>query len=348
MRLVIPYSLVFLPLLTLLLGLLWGGVWTWSTLLLVFVVLPFLDLFCGVEQANPEPGELGPAAHWVARGLLWALTPALLVLTLVAVWQAAARGLPTWDLVGLILSAGVASGGLGITAAHELIHKTNSFERFLGQALLLNACYMHFYIEHLIGHHSRVATPEDPASSRFGESLYAFLPRTIVGGVRSAWELEAQRLGRAGLSVWSLRNRMWAFMGLPWLVAAVLSVIWGPMAGLFFLAQGAVAVVLLEVVNYVEHYGLAREPLPGGRYERVTQFHSWSCANRLSNWITFQLQRHADHHTHPVRRYEDLQFDPAGPSLPTGYPGMIWLAVIPPLWRHVMDPKVEQVRQQAK
>lgn len=348
MRMVIPYSLVFLPLATLVLGLMWGGAWTWSTVMLVFVAVPLLDLLFGADPSNPGPDSLGSGAKRFAQVLLWALTPALLGLTLVAAWVVATRPMPGWELAGLILSVGVASGGLGITAAHELIHKTNAFERGLGQALLLNACYMHFYIEHLIGHHSRVATPEDPASSRFGESVYAFLPRTIVGGVRSAWHLEAQRLARAGQSAWSPRNRMGAYLILPLAVAAVLAMAWGPLAGGFFLAQGLVAIVLLEVVNYVEHYGLAREALPGGRYEKVTHFHSWSCANRLSNWMTFQLQRHADHHTHPVRRYEELQFDPTGPSLPTGYPGMIWLAVLPPLWRRVMDPKVEQVRERAR
>lgn len=348
MRVVVPFGLVFLPLLTLVLGLLWGGAWTWSTLVLVFVALPLLDLVLGADVRNPGPESLSPAARRFAQGLLWSLAPALLGLTLVTAWIVATHPMPAWELMGLILSVGVASGGLGITAAHELIHKTNAFERGLGQALLLNACYMHFYIEHLIGHHSRVATPEDPASSRFGESVYAFLPRTIWGGLRSAWRLEAQRLARTGAQAWSLRNRMWAYLTLPLAVAAGLALLWGPLAGVFFLAQGAVAVILLEVVNYVEHYGLEREALPGGRYEKVTHFHSWSCPNRLSNWMTFQLQRHADHHTHPVRRYEELQFDPTGPSLPTGYPGMIWLAVMPPLWRRVMDPKVEQVREQAR
>ena len=348
MRTVIPYVLVFLPLMTLALGLAWGGLWAWSTLLLVFVILPLADLVVGADVGNPEPDSLSPGARSFARTLLWSLVPVLLGLTVVAAWVVATRPMPTWEMLGLVLSVGVASGGLGITAAHELIHKTNSFERGLGQALLLNACYMHFYIEHLIGHHSRVGTPEDPASSRFGESVYAFLPRTIVGGVRSAWHLEAQRLARAGLPAWSPRNRMWAYFILPGVVAAGLALLWGPLAGVFFLAQGLVAVILLEVVNYVEHYGLVRETLAGGRYEKVTQYHSWSCANRLSNWMTLQLQRHADHHTHPVRRYEELQFDPSGPSLPTGYPGMVWLAVVPPLWRRIMDPRVEQARAQAR
>ncbi|MEB3195922.1 MAG: alkane 1-monooxygenase [Candidatus Sericytochromatia bacterium] len=344
MHRVIPFGIVYLPILTALLGLCWGGAWTWATFGVVFVLLPLLDLLGGQELRNPEAGDFTPGERWAFKLVTWLITPLLVGLTLAGAWVVSHRSFASWELAGVVVSLGVASGGLGITVAHELIHKTRAFDRFLGQVLLLNACYMHFYVEHLIGHHSRVATPEDPASARFGESLYAFLPRTLWGSLRSVWHLEAARLGRQGLPAHHPRNRTYLYVLLPLAVAGVLTLLWGPMAGGLFLAQGVLAFLLLEIVNYVEHYGLAREALPGGRYERVTHHHSWSCANRFSNWMTLQLQRHADHHTHPVRPYEELRFDPETPTLPTGYPGMIWLATVPPVWRRVMDPRVEAVR----
>jgi alkane 1-monooxygenase len=339
-----PFVLVFLPVLTAAAGLALGGAWTWATFGLIFGLVPLLDHALGESRHNPEPGDTSRLAYWGYRLVTWLVAPALIGLTLVAAWSVSHLAWAPWELAGLLVSVGVVSGGLGITAAHELIHKTATFERLLGQALLWNACYMHFYIEHLIGHHSRVATPEDPASARYGETLWAFLPRTVVGSWRSAWGLEVARLARAGHGAWSLRNRMLAYAALPLAGAGLLALAWGPAAGAFFLGQGVLAFLLLEAVNYVEHYGLERRPLPSGRFERVTDSHSWASGLRLSNWLTFQLQRHADHHTHPARRYEELRFSPESPVLPTGYPGMIWLALVPPLWRRVMHPRVEATR----
>lgn len=342
----LPYGLVFVPIALGAAGLALGGPWTWSTVAFVFGLIPLLDLVLGRNERNPEPPAHGARLAYVGfRIVSWLVVPALIALTLAGAWTVTHRALAPWELAGIVASIGVAAGGLGITVAHELIHKAGAFERALGQALLLNACYMHFYIEHLVGHHGRVATPDDPASARLGESFYAFYPRTVVGSFRSAWAIEASRLARAGQPAWGPRNRMLWYVALPLAVAAALGLAWGPLAGLFFLGQGFVAFSLLELVNYLEHYGLERTPLASGRYGRVTEHHSWSCANRLTNWFLFQLQRHADHHMNAMRRYEALRHLPASPELPTGYAGMIWLALVPPLWRRVMDPRVAAVRQ---
>ena len=344
-----PYALVFVPVALALGGLAWGGPWTWATVAFVFGVVPLLDLVLGRNEANPAP-DAPPSrlTYWGFRLVTWAVVPALVGLTLAAAFVITTRPFAPWELAGLVVSVGVASGGLGITVAHELIHKTGRFERTLGDALLLNACYMHFAIEHVIGHHGRVATPEDPASARLGESFYAFWPRTVVGSFKSAWGIEVARLARAGQGVWTPRNRMLWYVALPLALAATLGALWGPLAAAFYLAQGVVAFSLLEVVNYLEYYGLEREPLPNGRYARVADHHSWSCANRFTNWFLFQLQRHADHHVHAMRRYEDLRHVEGSPELPTGYAGMIWLALVPPLWRRVMDPRVAAVRAGAQ
>lgn len=344
----LPFALVFVPVALALLGLAWGGAWTWGTVAFVFGLVPLADLVLGRDEVNPEPASYeAPPAHWAFRLMSWAVVPALLGLTIAVAWGVGSKPFAAWELAGLVISCGVAAGGIGITVAHELIHKTGAWERGLGQALLLNACYMHFYIEHLIGHHARVSTPEDPASARLGESFYAFYPRTVVGSFKSAWGIEVQRLERQGLGPWTGRNRMLWYVLAPLGVAVALGLACGPLAGAFFLAQGVVAFSLLEVVNYLEHYGLERAALPNGRFERVGEQHSWSCANRLTNWFLFQLQRHADHHMHAARRYEALRHMPGAPELPTGYAGMIWLALVPPLWRKVMDPRVAAVRASA-
>lgn len=341
----LPFGIVFVPVVLAALGLAWGGLWTWATVAFVFGLIPALDLIAGRDVVNPEPETYeAPPAHLAFRLMSWSICPALLGLTGASAWAVGSFTYAPWELAGIVFSCGVAAGGLGITVAHELIHKSGAFERGLGQALLLNSCYMHFYIEHLIGHHGRVATPDDPASARLGESFYAFYPRTVIGSFKSAWGIEAQRLQRQGHGPWTGRNRMIWYQLAPLALAIALGLAFGPLAAAFFLAQGFVGFSLLEVVNYLEHYGLERAELPNGRYERVAEHHSWSCANRLTNWFLFQLQRHSDHHMNAARRYEALRHMEGSPELPTGYAGMIWLALVPPLWRRVMDPRVAAVR----
>jgi alkane 1-monooxygenase len=345
---VVPYAVVFSPLALATLGVFWGGWWTWAAVVLVFGVVPSLDVLLGEDRVNKNPREPHPRlAAWGYRAITHLIAPAIMALVLFAAWQVSQRAFEWWELAGLVLSVGVCSGGVGITVAHELIHKTNWLERSLGQLLLLHALYMHFTIEHLIGHHGRVATKDDPASARLGESVYRFYPRTVIGSFLSAWHLEQQRLTRLGLSSLHWRNQMLWFVVLPIVYAAGLASVWGETALLFYVLQGVVAFSLLEVTNYLEHYGLEREELGPGRYEKVGVAHSWSSANRLTNYFLVRLQRHADHHMNAMRRYEALQHYPEGPQLPTGYAGMILLALIPPLWFKVMNPRVQAVRHQA-
>ena len=228
--------------------------------------------------------------------------------------------------------------------AHELIHKSSKLDRAGGLALLANTAYMHFYIEHLVGHHGRVATHEDPATARLGESFYRYYPRAVSGSWLSAWDIEVERLGRQGLRVWGGHNRMLWYVVTPLAIALAFALGWGPAAAAFYAAQAVVAFSLLEAVNYLEHYGLVRSQLENGRHERVTVMHSWSTDQRLTNYFLFNLQRHADHHVNAARPYPALQHVEHSPQLPTGYAGMVLLALVPPLWRRVMDPRVAAVR----
>jgi alkane 1-monooxygenase len=243
------------------------------------------------------------------------------------------------DKVGLMATVGLV-GGLAINAAHELGHTRERTERRLSKVALAQTCYGHFYVEHNRGHHVRVATAEDPASARFGESLYAFLPRSVAGGLRSAWRLEAARLAGMGKSRWTLNNDVLN----AWLLSAalfgVLSVWFGPVVLPWLMGQAIVGFCLLETVNYMEHYGLRRQKLPSGRYERVRPSHSWNSSTVITNVLLFHLQRHSDHHANPLRPYQVLRHVDEAPQLPSGYSAMLLLALVPPLWRRVMDPRV--------
>jgi alkane 1-monooxygenase len=250
--------------------------------------------------------------------------------------------LSTFEKVGLAVSIG-AIGGIGINTAHELGHKKESHERWLSKIALAQSFYGHFYIEHNRGHHVRVATPEDPASSRMGENFYQFWVRTVTGSVKSAWNIEKRRYARKGqhpfrigndvLNAWLMSLVLWAAM-VAWLGAELLP---------YLVIQAVVGFSLLEVVNFMEHYGMLRQKVGSGerqRYERVDPTHSWNSNNIATNVLLYHLQRHSDHHANPTRRYQALRDYEQSPVLPTGYAGMIVLAIVPAIWRRVMDPRV--------
>jgi alkane 1-monooxygenase len=244
--------------------------------------------------------------------------------------------------VGLAISIGCI-GGIGINTAHELGHKREANERWLSKIALAQSFYGHFYIEHNRGHHVRVATPEDPASSRVGENFYQFWPRTVWGSLKSAWRLEKKRYARRGRHPFRIGNDVLN----AWLMSAVLFgglIAWLGVGIVPYLAiQAVVGFSLLEVVNYMEHYGMLRQKVgrPGKeRYERVDPSHSWNSNNIATNVLLYHLQRHSDHHANPTRRYQTLRDFEESPVLPTGYAGMIVLASVPAIWRRVMDPRV--------
>jgi len=230
--------------------------------------------------------------------------------------------------------------GIAINTAHELGHKRASLERWLSRVALASSGYGHFFIEHNRGHHVRVATPADPASSRLGESFWQFLPRTVSGSLRSSWGLELERLSRSSRGPWTWRNEVLSAWAMTVALFAVLALAFGPVVLPYLLIQAVVGFSLLEVVNYLEHYGLLRQKRADGRYERCSPEHSWNSNNVASNVLLYHLQRHSDHHANPLRRYQALRHFDEAPQLPTGYAGMIVLAYIPPLWRRVMDPRL--------
>ncbi|MFO1292215.1 MAG: alkane 1-monooxygenase [Rubrivivax sp.] len=317
----------------------------WLMPLLAFVLVPLLDLVVGRDPRNPSPEqERRLATRWRFRLGLYAQVPVQLALIVWGAMVIASGQLSASQALGLTLSIGLSTGGQGIMIAHELGHKKSLFDRALAWLLLVSVSYGHFYIEHNRGHHARVATPDDPATARFGESFYRFYPRAVAGSFASAWRLERERLRRRALPLLHWRNQMLWFGAAPAAIALLLWLAFGRWAVLFFFAQSWVAFSLLELINYVEHYGLERARRADGGLERVTHLDSWNASETLTNWCLLNLQRHADHHAHPARPYQTLRHYDDSPQLPTGYPGMALVALLPPLWYRLMNPRVEQLR----
>ncbi len=306
----------------------------------VFGVFPLLDLAIGMDARNPPDDVI----KWLEqdryyRWCTYAYIPLQYAGLLAACWLFSRPSLSTVDKVGLALTVGMVSG-VAINTAHELGHKRDNLERWLSRVALAQSGYGHFFIEHNRGHHVKVATPEDPASARLGESFYAFLPRTVLGSVRSAWELERTRLRRLDRGAWTPSNDILTAWAMSVVLFAVLVAIFGTVVIPFVVLQAVVGFSLLEVVNYLEHYGLLRQHREDGRYERTRPEHSWNSNSAASNVLLYHLQRHSDHHANPVRRYQALRHVDEAPQLPTGYAGMIVLALAPPAWRRVMDHRV--------
>jgi alkane 1-monooxygenase len=304
---------------------------------LVFAIFPLADLLVGMDAENPPDS----AIKWLEqdryyRWCTYLYIPIQYAGLVLACWLWTSGKLSTVEDIGLALTVAMVSG-IAINTAHELGHKRASLERWLSKVALAQSGYGHFFIEHNRGHHVRVATPEDPASSRLGESFYAFLPRTVAGSLRSSWELERTRLARMDRSPWTPYNDILNAWAMTAVLFAALAVLFGPIVLPYLVLQAALGFSLLEVVNYLEHYGLLRQRREDGRYERTRPEHSWNSNNVASNVLLYHLQRHSDHHANPIRRYQALRHVEEAPQLPTGYAGMIVLAAFPPLWRRVMD-----------
>jgi len=317
------------------------AVWTlWFVVGLVHVAIPMLDWLFGEDAENPPDSALqGLENDRYYSWVLYVFVPLQLAVTVFGAWLAATSDLPWYHLVGLSISVGMVNG-IAINTAHELGHKKSKFDRWMARISLAPTFYGHFYVEHNRGHHKNVATPEDPASSRFGESFWAFLPRTVFGSLRSAWHLEAERLSRQGKGVWSLENENLQSWGMSVVLFAVLLAVLGWLALPFLVIQAIYGFHLLEVVNYLEHYGLCRQKKADGRYERCEPEHSWNSNHMVTNLFLYHLQRHSDHHANPTRKYQALRHFEHSPQLPSGYAGMITLAYFPPIWYALMNKRV--------
>ncbi len=315
----------------------------WIPVVFFYVVAPVLDWLLGEDRSNP-PESAVPAldADRYYRWITYLLVPVLWAAFIFSAWFVATQNLPLHGMLAMVMITG-SVGGFCINLGHELGHKNTRLERWLAKLVLAPSFYGHFYTEHNRGHHRDVATPADPASSRMGESIYSFVLREMPGSFKRAWKLESDRLQREGKSAWSFNNdilqpalitlALWGAL-VQWLGLAILP---------FLLVASFWANFQLTSANFIEHYGLLRQERAPGKYEICQPHHSWNSNHIFSNWALFHLQRHSDHHAHPLRRYQSLRHFENLPSLPSGYFGMFTIAYIPPLWRYVMDERLLKV-----
>jgi alkane 1-monooxygenase len=320
----------------------------WITFLPViwaYTVIPLAELFIGPDQTNLDETEEEMAKHnKLYDYMLYVIPPFMYAALIFFLFSLRQPGLTTIDYIGRTFSMGLLCGVFGINVGHELGHRANKFEQVLAKGLLLTSQYMHFFIEHNRGHHKRVATPHDPSSARLNEWLFAFYFRTIIFSYISAWKIAAKDMGKKGLPTLSLQNEMIRFTLIQVVFVAIIFFCFGWLITCCYLLAAFIGISLLETVNYIEHYGLQRKELLPGTYERALPHHSWNSNHVLGRLMLFELSRHSDHHYLASRKYQVLRHHEASPQMPTGYPGMMILAHIPPLFIYVMNKKIKQLR----
>ncbi|MGI9326601.1 MAG: alkane 1-monooxygenase [Pseudomonadales bacterium] len=305
-----------------------------------FGIVPAADLLFGNDENNP-PEEIVPQleADQYYRFLAWGLIPSYFVVLGVSAWFVGTQNLSLLGFAAVAISGGVFAG-TAITLGHELGHKRSALDKLLARIVLAVPAYGHFVIEHNRGHHTQVATPEDPATSRMGETIYQFARREMPGALRRGWKLERQRLERAELPVLSRHNEILQSWSLTALLNIALIVAFGWIMLPFLALHHFFAWWQLTSANYIEHYGLLRQRRENGRYEPCQPRHSWNSNHIVSNLLSLHLERHSDHHANPTRSYQALRHFEDAPELPAGYSAMFLLAYVPKLWFKVMDPKV--------
>jgi alkane 1-monooxygenase len=341
----LKYLVAYILPFTTALGLYWQGGWAWATVLLIFGILPVLELWTPSSTQNIPPlEEDNRAKRWFFNILLYLNAPLLFILVGVYLMQVATGTLSMPETIGLTLGVGLVVGTCGINVAHELGHRQTRSEQLLSKMLLLPALYMHFFIEHNRGHHKHVATPLDPATAKKGETVYGFWLRSVLGSYQNAWMLETERLKKEGKSFWNATNEMlwFTFFQIGYLLAVALVLNTNALIGAVAIAT--VGFLLLETVNYLEHYGLQRKQLASGRYEPVQPEHSWNSNHELGRIFLYELTRHSDHHFKATRKYQVLRHLDESPQLPYGYPTSLLMSLVPPLWFYVMHRQLPQTK----
>ncbi|MEO1536861.1 MAG: alkane 1-monooxygenase [Pseudomonadota bacterium] len=312
-----------------------------------WIMVSVIDLFTGLSKANKDPETPDGELFWYRLiTLVWPFAQAATVFGIIA-YVTRSGHLSGAEIFGLSAGLGILSGAIGIVYAHELMHQSSRLERWLGDILMTMTLYGHFRSEHLLVHHRYVCTPRDPVTARYNEGFHRFFPRVLNACLRSAWSAEAERLARRNLPVWHASNPFWRYGALQMGFIALSFAVGGWLGLGMFFVHAFFAVWQLELVNYIEHYGLTRKHLGDGKYEHTQPHHSWNASHKASNWLLINLQRHSDHHYRPDRRFPLLQTwgQTDAPQLPHGYAVMGALAMVPPLWRRRMNPRVRAWRR---
>ncbi len=317
----------------------------WIPMIIAWVIIPLLELLLKADPANMGAAEEELAKKNKYYDFLLYLIVILQFIALYEFLDGLKNDILLWyDIAGRISVMGLLCGTFGINVGHELGHRVNKLEQTLAKALLLTSLYMHFFTEHNKGHHKRVATPEDPSSARYGEAVYAFYFRTIIFSYISAWHISNEEVRKKGKPVFSMYNEMIQFHLVQAAFTGVIFYFFGGLVTVYFLAAAFIGILLLETVNYIEHYGLQRKSTGEGKYERAMPEHSWNSDHILGRLFLFELSRHSDHHYMASRKYQILRHHNDAPQMPTGYPGMMLLSLFPPAWFYVMNKRIKRLK----
>ncbi len=324
------------------------GYWSYFTPFYAFVIIPFMEIILPEDPKNLEPSEREHKSNKrVFDWMLYLNVPIVYGLLYAYLVSFVTIPLALYELIGLMISVGIVLGANGINVGHELGHRQKSAERFLGKALLLPSFYMHFYIEHNFGHHMHAATKEDPATARLNQSVYSFWFTSVFRQYINAWRIQSKLLRQQGRAFFSFKNDMFWYLVLEACFLIAVYLLFGLAAVWFVLGAGVVGFLLLETVNYIEHYGLLRKKMPSGRYERVREIHSWNSNHIIGRIVLYELTRHSDHHYKSSKKYQLLDCHEESPQMPFGYPTSMVMSFIPPLWFRIMNPRIPEYMKEA-
>jgi alkane 1-monooxygenase len=322
-----------------------NGLMCWLPLLYTFFLIPFAELFIKADPSNLDEVEEALAKKNKAYDFI---LYAAVIMQYYSLWvffnSLKQDGLNTIDIAGRVISMGLLCATFGINVAHELGHRVNKMEQTFAKLLLLTSLYMHFFIEHNKGHHKHVATPHDPSTAKYNQSLYAFWPQTLIGTYLSAWKIANEEVEKKGKRRWSLQNEMLLFQLIQLTFVLVVLYFFGIKIAILFVVAALIGGLLLESVNYIEHYGLSRTQTSEQQFERVQPHHSWNSNHIIGRLMLFELSRHSDHHYLASRKYQILRSFDNAPQMPTGYPGMILLSLFPPLWFKIMHEQMKKYK----
>ena len=322
-------------------GLTYQGVWLWATPIYTFVFIPVLEVIFPLDPENLNAeNRANRIKNKLFDWLLYLNIPLVFGLLIFAFYTLKNPLVQPYEYLGLIFSVGIVLGVNGINVAHELGHRQKTNERFLGKLLLLPSFYMHFYIEHNYGHHLNAATPEDPATAKYNQTVYSFWLTSTFRQYISAWSIQKKLLHQKNQRFFSFKNDMFWYLIIQVTYLFSVYFFWGKAALLLALLVGVVGFLLLETVNYIEHYGLRRFKTKSGRYERVKEMHSWNSNHVIGRIVLYELTRHSDHHFKSSKKYQTLDCHDQSPQLPYGYPTSMVLSMLPPLWFNIMNKRI--------
>ena len=323
------------------LGIYFGEFWSYTGVVFAFGVLPILELFFPTDEKNYTQNEIeNKLKNRFYDVLLYLNVFIVYGILFFVLYKVSTVQISLHEIIGTVLSLGIVLGSNGINVAHELGHREKLYERILGKLLLIPSHYTHFFIEHNYGHHLHVSTPEDPSTAKYNQWLYNFWIQTVFGTYSKAWKIQKKLNQMENRSIFSLKNDMFWFTIIQISYLILIYYFIGKVGFLVALLAGVVGFLLLETINYIEHYGLKRNLLPSGRYERVSEKHSWNSNHILGRIMLYELTRHSDHHYKSQKKYQILEYHDVSPQMPFGYPTSMVLALFPPVWFAVMNKRI--------